>query len=70
MLGDEIGAIFVSEGYFWKSMGLSTSVDILPIPEGRGFWDLQTLHSEERLTGSPPMADAPAIFFAASSLLL
>ncbi|MBQ7665155.1 MAG: hypothetical protein IJS42_00405 [Synergistaceae bacterium] len=46
------------------------SFDILPIPEGRGFWDLQTLHSEESLTGSPPMADAPAIFFAASSLLL
>ncbi len=38
-------------------------VDILPITKVRGFWSQQTLHSCECLTGSPPMADAPTIFY-------
>ena len=37
-------------------------IDILPMPKGRGFWYHQTLPAETGLTGSTPMADAPAIF--------
>ena len=44
-------------------------LDILPIAKARGFWDHQTLRSEECLTGSTPMAVprkrlyAPAMFY-------
>ena len=49
-----------SQQFVADKLGL---IDILPTPKGGGFWYQQTLHSCECLTGSAPMADAPAIFF-------
>ena len=51
--------------------------DILPIAKAWGFWEHQTLRSEECLAGSPPMAVsesarmyAPTIYLLFSSILM
>ncbi|MBR0250406.1 MAG: hypothetical protein IJQ77_04935, partial [Synergistaceae bacterium] len=45
-------------------------IDILPIAKARGFWYHQTPHSEECLTGSTPMVDAPTIYLFFSSIFM